>query len=65
MQISDRQKEIIEVSSKILLEKGIKSLTTKTVAQEMNFSESAIYRHFKNKEEIIVTMLELLFQNME
>jgi len=59
-EISDRQKEMIEVSGKILLEKGIKGLTTKALAAEMNFSESAIYRHFKNKEDIIVLLLNVL-----
>ena len=63
-EISNRQLEIIEVSGKILNEKGIKGLTTKTVASEMNFSESAIYRHFKSKEEILVALLSLLKQNM-
>ena len=62
--ISNRQLEIIEVSGKILIEKGIKGLTTKTVASEMNFSESAIYRHFKSKEEILIALLSLLKQNM-
>ncbi len=63
-EISNRQLEIIEVSGKLLVEKGIKGLTTKTVASEMNFSESAIYRHFKSKEEILVALLSLLKQNM-
>jgi AcrR family transcriptional regulator len=63
-EISNRQLEIIEVSGKILIEKGIKGLTTKTVASEMNFSESAIYRHFKSKEEILIALLSLLKQNM-
>ncbi len=63
-ELSNRQLEIIEISGKILVEKGIKALTTKTVALEMNFSESAIYRHFKSKEEILVALLMLLKQNM-
>ena len=63
-EISNRQLEIIEVSGKILIEKGIKGLTTKTVASKMNFSESAIYRHFKSKEEILDALLSLLKQNM-
>ncbi len=56
--ISIRQQEIIEASGKILITKGIKALTTKNLAQEMGFSESAIYRHFSNKEEIIVSLFE-------
>jgi AcrR family transcriptional regulator len=51
-------------TNEILIEKGIKGLTTKTVAAKMNFSESAIYRHFKSKEEILIALLLLLKQNM-
>jgi AcrR family transcriptional regulator len=63
--ISDRQIEIIETSGKILMEKGIKGLTTKNLAAEIGFSESAIYRHFKNKEDIIVVLLNYLQENIE
>lgn len=63
--ISDRQIEIIEASGKILMEKGIKGLTTKNLAAEMGFSESAIYRHFKNKEDIIVVLLDYLKENIK
>ena len=64
MQISDKQKAIIEVSGKILMEKGILGLTTKNLAQKMNFSESALYRHFKNKEEIILLLIQYLSNNI-
>ena len=63
--ISKRQLEIIEAAGKILTEKGINGLTTKKLAQEMNFSESALYRHFTSKEEIIVSMLNYLALNMD
>jgi AcrR family transcriptional regulator len=60
--ISDRQIEIIEAAGKILTRSGISGLTIKNLAKEMQFSESAIYRHFTSKEEIIVAMLEYLAQ---
>ena len=63
--ISIRQKEIIEASGKILISKGIKGLTTKNLAFEMGFSESAIYRHFKNKEDIIVLMFSAMQENFK
>jgi len=62
--VSSRQQEIIEVSGKILLEKGIKGLTTKSLAAEMNFSESAIYRHFPSKEAILELLLNELYTSM-
>lgn len=61
---SKRQKEIIEIAGKLLMEKGIKGLTTKNLAIEMNFSESALYRHFKNKEDLIILLLEYLMSNI-
>lgn len=64
-ELSERQREIIEVSGKILLNKGIKGLTTKTLALEMGFTESAIYRHFKTKEDIIVHLLNILYKDIE
>lgn len=52
--------EIIEAAGKILTVSGVSGLTIKNLAKEMKFSESAIYRHFTSKEEIIVAMLEYL-----
>ena len=62
--LSERQLEIIEVSGKILMQKGVAGLTTKNLAQKMNFSESALYRHFKDKEEIITHLISYLSENI-
>ena len=64
-EISERQKEIIEVAGKLLSNSGVSGLTTKKLAQEMGFSEAAIYRHFENKEAIIVGLLEFLKGDMD
>lgn len=63
--ISDRQLEIIQAAGKILTTSGISGLTIKNLAKEMKFSESAIYRHFTSKEEIIIALLEYLAQSMD
>ncbi|MBK9354638.1 MAG: TetR/AcrR family transcriptional regulator [Bacteroidetes bacterium] len=62
--ITERQLEIIEASGKILMEKGILGLTTKNLAKEMHFSESALYRHFKDKEAIISHLIAHLSENI-
>ena len=62
--LSNRQEEIIQAAGKIMSSKGVSGLTIKNLASEMKFSESALYRHFKSKEEIIVTMLEFLADKM-
>ena len=64
-ELSDRQIEIIEATGKILTVSGISGLTIKNLANEMKFSESAIYRHFKSKEEIIIAMLNYLVENID
>ncbi|HEY9115095.1 MAG TPA: TetR/AcrR family transcriptional regulator [Bacteroidales bacterium] len=63
--LSDRQLEIIEAAGKILTTSGVGGLTIKNLAKEMKFSESAIYRHFQSKEEIIISMLTFLSENMD
>lgn len=65
MEIKKRQLEIIEAAGEILTESGLAGLTTKNLAAKMGFGESALYRHFKGKEEIIVTMLQYLASDMD
>lgn len=65
MEIKKRQLEIIEAAGEILTESGLAGLTTKNLAAKMGFGESALYRHFKGKEEIIITMLQYLNADMD
>lgn len=63
--ITSRQFEIIEAAGKILTNSGVSGITIKNLAKEMKFSESAIYRHFTSKEEIIIAMLDYLANNID
>ncbi|MCJ8163264.1 TetR/AcrR family transcriptional regulator [Pontibacter sp. E15-1] len=63
--VTYRQLEIIEAAGKILSASGVSGLTIKNMAKEMKFSESAIYRHFSSKEDIIVAMLNYLAEKMD
>jgi len=65
MNITSRQLEIVEVAGKLLTTSGLSGLTIKNLAKEMHFAESALYRHFKGKEDIIVTMLRYLANNID
>lgn len=65
MEIRDRQLEIITAAGEILEEFGVTGLTTKRLAEKMGFAEAALYRHFRNKEDIIITLLNYLAANME
>ena len=57
MDFSKRQVEIIEAATKLIGKGGIQSLTTKTLAAEIGFSEPALYRHFSDKNEILKSVL--------
>ena len=65
MNITSRQLEIIESAGKILTVSGVSGLTIKNLAKKMNFSESAIYRHFPSKEQVIITMLAYLADSID
>lgn len=63
--MTNRQYEIIQAAGIVLTKSGISGLTIKNIAHQMDFSESAIYRHFTSKEKIVIVMLEYLAVNME
>ena len=65
MVITPRQLELIEAARRLLTSSGINGLTIKNLAKGMNFSESAIYRHFSSKENIILAMLHYLAENID
>jgi AcrR family transcriptional regulator len=58
MSFTTRQVEIIEAATKLIGEKGIQNVTTKHLAEEIGFSEPALYRHFNGKTDILVSVLE-------
>ncbi|MBT4968054.1 MAG: TetR/AcrR family transcriptional regulator [Bacteroidetes bacterium] len=57
---TDRQKEIVEVALELITEKGIQGLTIKNLSKKIGISEPAIYRHFDNKIQILISILELV-----
>lgn len=64
-ELSDRQKEIIIVSLELISESGIQGLTIKNLAKRIGFSESAIYRHYENKIQILLAILSYFKENSE
>lgn len=54
----ERKKEILEVSLEILHEKGHRGLTVRNIAGRIGISEPGVYRHFNNKEEIVIKLAE-------
>lgn len=53
-----RKGDIITAALKIIDGSGIKGLTVARLAQEVGFVESALYRHFKSKRDLIAFILD-------
>jgi len=64
-ELTNRQQEIIEVSLKLIAENGIQGFTIKNLAQKMGFTEAAVYRHYENKVQIFVAILDFFKHNFE
>lgn len=63
--MTTRQSEILQEAIKLIAEKGIQGLTIKNLANSINVTEPAIYRHFENKQQILVGILSLFSENKE
>lgn len=57
-ELSERQKEIINASLEIIAESGIQSLTIKNLSKKIGLVESAIYRHYESKTQILIAILD-------
>ncbi len=53
-----RQIQIIEAAIDVIAADGIQKLTIKTLAKAIGVTEPALYRHFKNKHEILESVLQ-------
>ncbi len=63
-ELTKRQQEIVERAIEIIAEEGFHKLTTKNLAEKVGFSEPALYRHFKDKQEIILAVIKSIESNM-
>lgn len=55
-----RQEQIAQSVLSIIAEGGLEALSMPTLAARLNIVPSALYRHFANKEEMIIAALNLL-----
>lgn len=53
-----RQEQIINTAMRIISEEGFPAFTTRKLAAEIGVSEPALYRHFQNKDHIIIGIIK-------
>jgi AcrR family transcriptional regulator len=54
----ERKIQIAEVALRIIANDGLKKMTANVIANELGISDSAIFKHFKNKEEILNSAID-------
>jgi len=62
---SQRQKEIILAAIDLIAQNGIQELTIKKLSQKIGVVESALYRHFSGKQDILLGILAIFRENKE
>lgn len=56
----DRQRQIAQAALEIIARDGLTRFTTAAIAREVGLAEGTIFRHFANKEEIVLRALALM-----
>ncbi len=59
-----RQREIVNAAIELIAEKGIQELTIKNLSKKIGIAESAIYRHFDSKLDILIGILAMFKDNV-
>lgn len=57
-EITERQQEIINAAKRIIGSRGMGELTVRELAKELKITDGALYRHFKNKKEIVSLLID-------
>jgi len=63
--MDEKFKEILEGAMTIFMRIGIRSVSIDDIAHELKIAKKTIYQYFKNKEEIVMAMLNLVIEKEE
>jgi len=58
MAAADRRRQLLEVAAKVFADRGYHGATTAQLARAAGITEPILYRHFRNKLDLFVTLLE-------
>ncbi|NHC41421.1 TetR/AcrR family transcriptional regulator [Bacillus sp. MM2020_1] len=63
--MTEKEKVIIKSGMKLFAQKGFSSTSIQEIATESNISKGAFYLHFKSKDELLLSILEYIFETIE
>jgi len=55
--MTEKQKKILAAAQKVFFEKGFHAGSTSEIAREANVAEGTIFRHYKNKKELLLSVV--------
>jgi AcrR family transcriptional regulator len=64
MKAEDRRKQLLESAAHCFAEHGYRGTTTAMIAAEAGVSEPIIYRHFKNKRDLFIDLIEKVAEDV-
>lgn len=53
-----RQQDIIAAALQVLSEQGLQAFTMKNIAQRLNLSDAALYKHFRDKDALLLAIAQ-------
>jgi len=63
--LTEKEKVIIQSGMKLFAQKGFSSTSIQEIATESNISKGAFYLHFKSKDDLLLSILEYIFETIE
>lgn len=63
--MTEKEKVIIQSGMKLFAQKGFSSTSIQEIATESNISKGAFYLHFKSKDDLLLAILEYIFETIE
>ncbi|HOY68212.1 MAG TPA: TetR/AcrR family transcriptional regulator [Candidatus Ozemobacteraceae bacterium] len=62
---TDRKAELLLAARNLIFVEGTAKLTMRRVGEAVSITEPAVYRHFRNKEELLRALIEFMFEGWQ
>ena len=59
----ERRPQIVEAATQVFIRKGYRKTTMPDIAREAGLSVGGVYWYFKSKDEVVLALLEEIFQS--
>ena len=59
-----RQEQIVQAALGVVASHGLRGLTVQRVARQLGLAPSALYRHFRSKDEVLTAVLALIHSRL-